>query len=95
MSINPQLKDFKMPKTEGHNRFFHVFNAEKWDFYNYFLSTHENINKFKKYKSIREDYVNGIQWILSSEVPIQIKNYVTELKDYIVKYHILNTFMMY
>ncbi|KAG1560891.1 hypothetical protein G6F49_002300 [Rhizopus delemar] len=81
MSINSQFKSFKMPKTKGHNNFFHVFTAEKWDFYNYFVSTHENINKFKSYKLIRDDYINGIQWISSSEAPIEVKNYVTELKD--------------
>lgn len=84
-----------MPKTKGHNNFFHVFTAEKWDFYNYFVSTHENINKFKSYKLIRDDYINGIQWISSSEAPIEVKNYVTELKDNLVKYQILNKFMMY
>ncbi|KAI8076958.1 hypothetical protein BDF21DRAFT_464156 [Thamnidium elegans] len=41
----------------------------------------QNINKFKNYKPIQDDYVNDIQWLLSSEVPIKVRNYATELQN--------------
>lgn len=95
MSLDSEIKDFKMPDGTGHNLFFHVVGAEQWDFYNYFQATHNNINKFKNYQTIRNDYLDDIERILRTDVPKKIKSYVTELKNNIVKYQNLTLFSMY
>lgn len=62
MSDNAVNYDYKLPhKQEGHRNFFHLNSADWWNFYSYFVSTHDGINKFKNFNNIRAEYISSLK----------------------------------
>ncbi|CAO3660632.1 unnamed protein product [Rhizopus stolonifer] len=80
MSINATYKDFKMPVGKGCKNLFYLQSAENWSFYEYFVSTHNDINKFKNFNAIKTDYKDDLDWIAQSDVPEEISTYAINLK---------------
>lgn len=83
MTLNSQYNDFKLPvQTERSNGFFSNTPAKSWGFRNYFSSTHNDINKYKKYNVIVKDYNRDLDWVFHLEnIPDEIRDYVNSLKD--------------
>lgn len=86
MSSGDVYTTFKMPETTDSRSFFHEHCADSWDFLSYFSKTHNDSNKFKAFRKIRNDYLADLDWIFNSRVPCEIKEYVMIFKNDVVKY---------
>jgi predicted Zn-dependent protease len=93
--ITDTYKSFQMLEAEGNRIFFHVKDVQNWDFYNYFMSTYSNMNKFKSFNLIKTDYSNNLLWITQSDVPSEVREYVLKLKKDALKYLLLNQPLIY
>ncbi|CEG82389.1 hypothetical protein RMATCC62417_16464 [Rhizopus microsporus] len=82
-----------MPKEEEHRNFFHLRSAENWKFYNYFVATHNDINKFKKFNTIRTDYLEDLDCIARSNASPEIQIYAKGLKRNIARCYYLCAFL--
>ncbi|KAG0975044.1 hypothetical protein G6F29_011811 [Rhizopus arrhizus] len=70
LTIKPSIKD----KSEALPDFV--------SFRNYFFSTHNDLNKYKKYNMIVNDYITDLDWILQLEnIPDEIREYASFLRD--------------
>ncbi len=78
MTLDLQFQKFSIKKTEGRRNFFHVNNAENWDFKTYSAETHEGLNKHKIYNIIKMNYIDDLNWIKNSDVPQAIKEEVKQ-----------------
>lgn len=83
MTLNPQYNDFKLPvSVEGSKNFFSETPANLWSVKKYFSCTHSDINKYKKFNRIVNDYCRDLEWIIRLEtLPDEIKSYAAFLKD--------------
>jgi hypothetical protein len=83
MILSPQYKNFKLLiQAERSNGFFSNTPAKSWGFRNYFSSTHNDLNKYKKYNMIFNDYIIDLDWILQLEnIPDEIREYASFLKS--------------
>ncbi|KAI8327842.1 hypothetical protein EDC96DRAFT_531244 [Choanephora cucurbitarum] len=82
MKLDDNLKDFKAPHSSNKNReFFHTNGAAEWDFFNYYIQTHEDLNKLKKFNVVAMDYKDDLDWIINSDVPKEVIEYASFLKS--------------
>lgn len=64
MSLNADIQTYKLEMpVEGDRQFFIQNKAPNWDFFNYYRSTHNIVNKNKSCNSIANDYNNDLAWI--------------------------------
>lgn len=75
-----------MPEAEGNRIFFHVKDVQNWDVYNYFMSTYNNMNRFKSFNLIKTGYSSNLLWISQYDVPSEVKEHALKLKKDALKY---------
>ncbi|KAI8091742.1 hypothetical protein BDF21DRAFT_449119 [Thamnidium elegans] len=80
--LPPEFKSFKLAERhEGSRNYFHEHEAGQWSFRHYFNQTHNNLNKFKKYNAILNDYQKDLDWLINQHsVPAKLKDYLIALK---------------
>jgi hypothetical protein len=82
MKLDNKLKDFKAPHSNNKNReFFHTNGAADWYFFNYYIQTHEDLNKLKKFNIVAMDYKDDLDWIINSNVPKEVIEYASFLQS--------------